>query len=130
MNSFSNQLHQAIANVEQKIEQSVKKVIFECFRSVILKSPVDTGRFRANWKPGIGSIPEGAINELDPSGAHTIQKVLIETEDAMALVMDGRPLYLVNALPYALPLEYGHSKQAPAGMVRTTLAEIAAKYGV
>jgi hypothetical protein len=28
----------------------------------------------------------------------------------------------VNNLPYAVPLEYGHSKQAPGGMVRITLA--------
>ncbi|WP_256203847.1 MULTISPECIES: hypothetical protein [unclassified Pseudomonas] len=28
----------------------------------------------------------------------------------------------MNNLPYAIPLEYGHSTQAPAGMVRVTLA--------
>ncbi|MBD5801052.1 hypothetical protein AZOA_04540 [Azoarcus sp. Aa7] len=129
MKSFSQQLSSAVVRINQQTEQAVRKVIFECFRSVILKSPVKTGRFRANWKPGIGSIPEGVINELDPSGGKTIQKVLIETEDAMALVMDGRPLYIVNHVPYGLALEFGSSKQAPSGMVRTTLAEIAAKYG-
>lgn len=30
----------------------------------------------------------------------------------------GDTAYLVNNLPYAVPLEYGHSSQAPAGMVR------------
>jgi nitroimidazol reductase NimA-like FMN-containing flavoprotein (pyridoxamine 5'-phosphate oxidase superfamily) len=34
----------------------------------------------------------------------------------------GQTAYLVNNLPYAVPLEYGHSKQAPGGMVRITLA--------
>ena len=35
----------------------------------------------------------------------------------------GDTAYLVNNLPYAVPLEYGHSSQAPAGMVRVTIAE-------
>jgi hypothetical protein len=28
-----------------------------------------------------------------------------------------------NSVEYIIPLEYGHSKQAPAGMVRPTIAE-------
>jgi hypothetical protein len=28
----------------------------------------------------------------------------------------------VNNLPYGIALEYGHSKQAPSGMIRVTLA--------
>ena len=35
----------------------------------------------------------------------------------------GSTVYLVNHPPYALPLEYGHSKQARGGMVRITVAE-------
>ncbi|MNJ81742.1 hypothetical protein D3C77_807050 [compost metagenome] len=34
----------------------------------------------------------------------------------------GQTAFIVNNLPYAIPLEYGHSSQAPAGMVRVTLA--------
>jgi len=33
----------------------------------------------------------------------------------------GQVIYLVNNLPYAIPLEYGHSSQAPGGMVRLTV---------
>jgi hypothetical protein len=34
----------------------------------------------------------------------------------------GEIIYLTNSLPYARRLEYGWSKQAPAGMVRITVA--------
>jgi len=34
----------------------------------------------------------------------------------------GQTVYLLNNLPYSVPLEYGHSKKAPQGMVRMTLA--------
>jgi hypothetical protein len=35
----------------------------------------------------------------------------------------GPPIYIVNNLPYAIPLEYGHSSQAPQGMVRLAAIE-------
>ncbi|VEB42983.1 Uncharacterised protein [Chromobacterium violaceum] len=41
----------------------------------------------------------------------------------------GVNAWLVNPMPYAVKLEYGWSKQAPAGMVRLTLAEISSHYG-
>ncbi len=35
----------------------------------------------------------------------------------------GDVIYLANSLPYIRRLEYGWSKQAPAGMVRGTVGE-------
>jgi hypothetical protein len=32
-------------------------------------------------------------------------------------------VYLTSSLEYARAIEFGHSKQAPSGMVRTTLQE-------
>ena len=34
----------------------------------------------------------------------------------------GAFAYIINNLPYAIPLEFGHSTQAPGGMVRVTVA--------
>ena len=34
----------------------------------------------------------------------------------------GQMAYIINNLPYAIPLEFGHSTQAPGGMVRVTVA--------
>lgn len=36
---------------------------------------------------------------------------------------------IFNLVPYVLPLEFGHSRQAPAGMIRVSLREIAQKLG-
>jgi hypothetical protein len=38
--------------------------------------------------------------------------------------------YIQNNLPYAERLENGWSKQAPHGMVKITLYELAEKYGL
>jgi hypothetical protein len=33
-----------------------RKVCLDLHKSLVMKSPVDTGRFRANWQVGVGAI--------------------------------------------------------------------------
>jgi len=112
----------------------VRKVALDVFSRVIEKSPVGNpdlwkhpappgytgGRFKSNWLVAIGSIPEGTTVAIDVSAA--ITRVEAETLGAKA----GDVIYLVNNLPYARALEYGHSTQAPVGMVRLTVQEFGA----
>lgn len=76
------------------------------------------GRFRANWQLSIGAPVEGTLDQVDPAGGVTLAKLKLQVESLTA----GQTAYIVNNLPYAIPLEYGHSTQAPSGMVRVTLA--------
>ncbi|PZW52760.1 hypothetical protein F477_03606 [Pseudomonas sp. URIL14HWK12:I3] len=76
------------------------------------------GRFRGNWQFSIDSPATDELDRIDPSGSETIAALLSQVQ---ALTI-GQTAYIVNNLPYAIPLEYGHSTQAPAGMVRVTLA--------
>jgi hypothetical protein len=76
------------------------------------------GRFRGNWQFSIDSPAEGVLDQIDPSGGVTLAKLRLQVEQLTI----GQTAYIVNNLPYAAPLEYGHSKQAPGGMVRITLA--------
>jgi hypothetical protein len=68
------------------------------------------GRFRANWHISLGVVESVTFDEVDPSGA------------AMSDFTAGQMAYIINNLPYAIPLEFGHSTQAPGGMVRVTVA--------
>ncbi|TLP74743.1 hypothetical protein FEA48_11045 [Pseudomonas nitroreducens] len=77
------------------------------------------GHFRANWQFGIGSAPGGEVDGIDPSGGATASRLVMEITALRA----GEDAYLVNNTPYAIPLEYGHSTQAPAGMVRLAAAD-------
>lgn len=74
------------------------------------------GRFRGNWQFTIGSPASGVIEAIDPNGAETLGKIIAGAGSLEA----GDVAYIVNNLPYAVPLEHGHSTQAPAGMVRIT----------
>ncbi len=76
------------------------------------------GRFRGNWQFSIGTPAEGTLDQVDPGGGVTLAKLKLQVESLTA----GQTAYIVNNLPYAIPLEYGHSTQAPGGMVRITLA--------
>lgn len=76
------------------------------------------GRFRANWHLSIGVVENITFDEVDPSGTETIAALVAAISDFTA----GQMVYLINNLPYAIPLEFGHSTQAPSGMVRVTVA--------
>lgn len=108
---------------------AVQKISLEMFSRVILRSPVDTGRFRANWQVAIGSVPTGTLEISDKAGTITVGKA-----QAAALgVQVGQTIALVNNLPYAQRLENGSSKQAPGGMVALTVQDfqvIAQKIGI
>ena len=117
MAGFGRQVGGWTHKTETKIETAVRKIALSVFTEVILMSPVDTGRFRGNWQVAIGSMPTGTLEIDDKVGTATISKVQAEVLGLKA----GQSIFLMNNLPYALPLEYGSSKQAPSGMVRLTV---------
>jgi hypothetical protein len=119
---FRARVAKRIEKAKGKHQLFYKKLVLEISSSVVMKSPVDTGRFRANWFVGYGS-PNLKTDQLtDKSGASTIAA---NQAAIMAIKVDGQTIYVTNSLPYARRLEYeGWSLKAPAGMVRVTLAEL------
>lgn len=116
--SFGLQLAEFAEKANAAINASVREVAIEIGNSLIRMSPVDTGRFRANWHASLDFIEPYTFDDLDPSGRETIESLVAAFND----FRPGQQIYIVNNLPYAIPLEYGHSAQAPGGMVRITLA--------
>ena len=93
-----------------------KAVAYFCIRishRVDAMSPVDTGLFRANWQATLDQPYTGAVKQANRQGS--IDHVIPFASNA-----DGHVFYLTNKVPYALALEYGHSAQAPDGMVRVS----------
>lgn len=111
-----------VEKAKDRAELVARKVALDMFSKIVLKSPVDTGRFRGNWQVSVGAPAMGTLNTTDKSGGTAIGRI---TGAATTLGL-GQTIYLTNNLPYAVRLEYGHSKQAPAGMVRTTIDEFEA----
>lgn len=124
--SFTVDLSRLVETAKGKTDLVVKKVMLETFSKVIYKSPVDTGRFRANWIIGYSSPDRTTSLNTDKSGAGTIGQITSEITGAK---LDGKSIFLTNSLVYSLRLENGYSQQSPQGVVKITLMEISAKYG-
>lgn len=111
MSRWSIPLDRLAAKAKADIETVARRATFQVFQSVILASPVDTGRFRANWNISYQQ-PDATT-----TGSTTGSRGLQQAQQALRLPVGG-VVYLTNGLPYARRLEYGYSKQAPSGMVR------------
>lgn len=105
------------------IVEVTKKLSMQALRGVVLKSPVDIGTFRNNWNVSTGTRDDTTTMGGDKSGNAAIAKgnAVISTLPPYTVV------WISNNLPYARRLETGWSKQAPAGMVALTLAELEAQ---
>ncbi len=103
-----------------------QKITIDLDTRVVLGTPVDEGRARGNWFPSLNK-PSGAMDEksLDKSGNKAIAAATSVASGAEL----GDTVWLTNNLPYILPLENGHSGQAPEGMVDLNLNAVAAQYG-
>jgi hypothetical protein len=78
------------------------------------------GRFRGNWQVGLDAVPQGETGRVDKSGGKTLAAGTLVIEQ-FRVGMEA--VYFTNNVPYAYPLEFGHSTQAPGGMVRITAAD-------
>ncbi len=131
--TFALQLQKFAEKAKANADLVVQKVTLEVARSVVEKTPVGNpdlwkspappgyvgGRLRANWVFGVGRVNTETTEEIDASGAPTLSRLTAAIQQTGA----GGVTFISNSLPYAISVEYGHSSQAPAGMVRVTVAE-------
>lgn len=110
------------------------KIVIDAGTSMVEKTPVGDpstwklsapagyvgGRARGSWQYAKGSPAAGEPGTIDESGNVAIGRIVAGVAIGDAADMH----YITSNVPYMRPLEYeGHSKQAPDGMVRKTIAE-------
>lgn len=131
--SFTSDINKFVAKTKGRNAAMVEAVALEMSKRLIMRTPVGDpslwkrppppgykgGQAKANWFSTVGSPSSTvAIGLIDPSGAVSIARAIAASKQAA-----GNIFYIVNGLPYMRKLEYGHSTQAPNGMVRLTVAE-------
>lgn len=118
LDSFSKRIRILGKRVEENSDALVRKVAVAIDTTVVLATPVDTGRARSNWQVGIGAAPTGT---LDSYGAGSSANVAIANGKRVIQQYNerhaGKYIHITNNLPYIVPLNNGHSAQAPAGYV-------------
>lgn len=115
---FQGDIEKWIKQVKSGLDDVIREFVKAVHADLVKGSPVDTGRFRANWQITYNHIPMYALNEYDKSGNATIAAG-IRTANSLPLGRGGAvtTIYFSNMLIYANALEYGHSQQAPAGVL-------------
>lgn len=112
--SFSLEIAKFGDATAKRVQQVRRGVTLKLFNSVILDTPVDTGRARANWQVSEAEPKQETVDRVDKSGRGPMAEV-----EAVTNKSDGDvSLFLSNNLPYIEGLENGTSKKAPEGMVR------------
>jgi len=111
--NFNAQIKDFAKKHEMDIEKTVRTIALHVWNGVTNKTPVDTGRARANWNLATGS-------------ADTSTTISTSEKHFSLSKGDGKKvIYITNNLPYINMLENGSSRKATRGMVAVTLAEIA-----
>lgn len=109
---------------------AIRKITLDMFSAVQRASPVDTGRFRANWRISLGAVDLSVSEELP--GGRDAQGRFLPGRNARAAEVAGRiddrteVIFISNNVDYASFLERGGSRQAPAGVMRPAIDRVAA----
>lgn len=110
--------------VEGQLAQRVRVIALAMLNEIVLRSPVDTGRFRGNNIVSIGAPVYTATENLDKSGGETIQRGL----SAMSGLEPYTQVFIQNNLIYSVELERGHSKQALSGVYEVSFHSVSQAY--
>lgn len=113
-----------VGQVEEDVGKRLRFISLQLLNEIVQRSPVDTGRFRANNQVSIESPEYSVTDTTDKSGGATLQQ-------GSAVIAQGKPfsvIYIQNNLPYAEALEDGHSQQAPAGIYAVSFHGVAQAY--
>ena len=134
----------AIKDAEKEVGTKVLRALaLDFIRRVIEKTPVDFGRARAGWTSfavSLGRSPRIAAGSgkgrapgvttsgkgLRLSASEEQAQGLKEGSFRQNLKGSSQFIELINGVPYIVHLEFGSSRQAPAGMMRVTFKEMQA----
>ena len=151
MAEWSLNIDDWVKDAKKKTKAVKRKFAFACYAEIAKRTPVDTGRARANWNVSVGKPDYSTDEEKTCKDGEPLPHKESEFE------ADGdESIYITNNLPYIKTLEFGgypeevkkgtwvkgksrgkgkrgpghyeirsrggYSKQAPQGMVGITLA--------
>lgn len=135
--SFAADIAKWAEKTKRKKDEINREVVVNLSTTVINRTPIGdisiwetppTEKRMETYRPGtlvnswyseIGSVSEGnEPRSPSTSGVTSFAQLSFMADEAV-----GEVFYFTNPAPYARRVEFGWSSQAPAGMVRVTVAE-------
>ena len=131
LNNFNGAINAFKIEIRDEAENMARRIAFAVDRAVVMASPVDTGRFRANWQVSLNVAPTGTVDHVPgtrgSSTAQNTQKALAQLDKVTKQFKLGDEIVIINNVVYGPRLNDGHSKQAPQNFVQiAVLSGIAA----
>lgn len=124
---FSKSLMNLSEYATKGMEAVIRKTCIDLYRSIVERTPVDTGRAKVNWQ--ISTTDSDTVRHDKDGYSFNEANKLIDDEvgDFSFDIYDGQVI-IYNNLEYISELENGTSEQAPYGMVSVSLAEFEAHF--
>jgi hypothetical protein len=134
--SFSQDITAFVKKTKVRTDVVLRKIAFDCFAGVLMRSPVKTGRFRGSWRIGINKVDLSVQKLKDtkgkpaPVGTPPSADQVAAANVKLGSAQWGHEIHISNNLPYAQRLEEGWSKQAPGpgGIMAASLAKVVAEF--
>jgi len=119
---FAKSLDKLSDYVTGSVEQVIRKACIDLYRMIVERTPVDTGRAKANWQIST-TDSDSALDEKNGFSFNEIKSIVeAEISDFKFELYDDQVI-IYNNLEYIGGLENGTSAQAPYGMVSVSLVE-------
>lgn len=114
LTQFARRVEKQAQGVAPAVSDMLRKVALVSNQTLVMATPVDTGRARANWRVSIGTEVSATVDSTNAQESLSRNK---------AIIMGYRngDLIIQNNLPYIEILNRGSSAQAPAGFVEKAL---------
>lgn len=117
--TFQRAIDKKVKQVREAELEARREYLFDFFNALVNYTPVDTGRLRSGWAIGLERNATGEPNSLDPIG----QSALIQGNAKLQqMTSKDTRVFVTNNVPYAAHVNYGTSRQRPAGFVELALA--------
>lgn len=96
-------------------------------QNAVQETPVDEGRARSNWQVSLGSpitteIEAYAKGTKGSTSSANTQAALTQAQNVLSKSAGDKSVYIVNNLPYIVPLNEGHSAQVNPGWIDRSIS--------
>lgn len=119
---FNDRMKKIARNVQINANEVLKRTALNIDKNIILTTPVDTGRARANWQVQINFPASGEVNSPNNEYDKTGQTYISFNQSAiLAFPKNVNTIHITNNLPYINRLNDGYSAQAPAKFVQKAI---------
>ncbi|NBW08351.1 MAG: hypothetical protein EBR82_10020 [Caulobacteraceae bacterium] len=114
---FGRDMSDWVKRAKQKSERFYRAFCQDLNNEIITTTPIDTGFARNHWFTSINTPVAFNLEKGQRANPEA------QTAQTVANLKVGDKFISGNNVAYILPLEYGHSQQAPNGMVRIAIAK-------